>query len=128
MQFNVVFIATALLASASLTMSATITGFAGAGCSGTQARVSECRLENVSVWEAARRSPSAIPVSPVKSSSSFLAEATILAPMARAWCLVVALDVEPRLPDLIGRALQSFKSLAVVATTETALSSISFDM
>jgi hypothetical protein len=36
MQFNIVFIATALLASASLAMSATITGFAGAGCTGTQ--------------------------------------------------------------------------------------------
>ncbi|KAJ7670610.1 hypothetical protein DFH06DRAFT_1178601 [Mycena polygramma] len=36
MQFNVVFIATALLASASLAMSATITGFAGADCTGTQ--------------------------------------------------------------------------------------------
>ncbi|KAJ6514207.1 hypothetical protein C8R47DRAFT_1206585 [Mycena vitilis] len=36
MQFNVAFIATALLASASLAMSATITGFAGADCSGTQ--------------------------------------------------------------------------------------------
>jgi hypothetical protein len=36
MQLNVVFIATALFASASLTMSATITGFDGAGCSGTQ--------------------------------------------------------------------------------------------
>ncbi|PPQ96453.1 hypothetical protein CVT26_005125 [Gymnopilus dilepis] len=36
MQFNVTFVATALLASASLAMSATITGFAGADCSGTQ--------------------------------------------------------------------------------------------
>ncbi|KAF8956895.1 hypothetical protein BDZ97DRAFT_1849282 [Flammula alnicola] len=36
MQFNVVFIATALLASASLAMSATVTGFAGAGCTGTK--------------------------------------------------------------------------------------------
>ena len=36
MQFNIVFIATALLASASLAMSATITGFAGAGCTGTK--------------------------------------------------------------------------------------------
>ena len=36
MQLNIVFIATALLASASLAMSATITGFAGADCSGTQ--------------------------------------------------------------------------------------------
>ena len=36
MQFNIVFIATALLASASLAMSATITGFAGADCTGTQ--------------------------------------------------------------------------------------------
>ncbi|KAJ6505286.1 hypothetical protein C8R45DRAFT_923580 [Mycena sanguinolenta] len=34
MQFNVGFIATALLASASLAMSAKITGFAGAGCTG----------------------------------------------------------------------------------------------
>jgi len=36
MQFNVVFIATALLASASLAMSATIIGFAGADCTGSQ--------------------------------------------------------------------------------------------
>jgi hypothetical protein len=36
MHFNVVFIATAILASASLAMSATITGFAGADCTGTQ--------------------------------------------------------------------------------------------
>lgn len=36
MQFNIVFIATALLASASLAMSATITGFAGANCTGTR--------------------------------------------------------------------------------------------
>ncbi|KAJ6505288.1 hypothetical protein C8R45DRAFT_1091024 [Mycena sanguinolenta] len=36
MQFNVVFITTALLASASLAMSAKITGFAGADCSGTK--------------------------------------------------------------------------------------------
>ncbi|KAJ7247778.1 hypothetical protein C8J57DRAFT_1240716 [Mycena rebaudengoi] len=35
MQFNVVFIATALLASASLAMSAQITGFAGADCTGS---------------------------------------------------------------------------------------------
>ncbi|KAJ7249597.1 hypothetical protein C8J57DRAFT_1723809 [Mycena rebaudengoi] len=35
MQFNVVFITTALLASASLAMSATITGFAGADCTGS---------------------------------------------------------------------------------------------
>ncbi|KAF8883651.1 hypothetical protein CPB84DRAFT_1750632 [Gymnopilus junonius] len=35
MQFNVVFVATALLASASLAMSATITLFSGAGCSGS---------------------------------------------------------------------------------------------
>jgi hypothetical protein len=34
MQFNVVFITTALLTSASLAMLATITGFAGADCSG----------------------------------------------------------------------------------------------
>ncbi|PPQ97488.1 hypothetical protein CVT26_002717 [Gymnopilus dilepis] len=36
MQFNVVFIATALLASASLALSATVTLFAGAGCTGAQ--------------------------------------------------------------------------------------------
>ena len=36
MQLNVVFIATALLASASLAMSATITRFDGANCTGTQ--------------------------------------------------------------------------------------------
>jgi hypothetical protein len=36
MQLNVVFIATALLASASLAMSAVVTGFAGADCTGTQ--------------------------------------------------------------------------------------------
>ena len=36
MQFNIVFIATALLASTSLAMSATITGFAGADCTGTK--------------------------------------------------------------------------------------------
>ena len=36
MQLNIVFIATALLASASLGMSAVITGFAGADCTGTQ--------------------------------------------------------------------------------------------
>ncbi|KAJ7101892.1 hypothetical protein C8R44DRAFT_887691 [Mycena epipterygia] len=36
MQFNVVFLTTALLASASLAMSATITGFAGADCTGTK--------------------------------------------------------------------------------------------
>jgi hypothetical protein len=36
MHFNVVFIATAFLASASLAMSATITGFDGADCTGTQ--------------------------------------------------------------------------------------------
>ncbi|KAJ7506857.1 hypothetical protein B0H11DRAFT_1973079 [Mycena galericulata] len=35
MQFNVVFIATALLASASLAMSATVTLFAGSECNGT---------------------------------------------------------------------------------------------
>ncbi|KAJ7101905.1 hypothetical protein C8R44DRAFT_746942 [Mycena epipterygia] len=35
MQFNVVFITTALLASASLAMSATITSFAGADCTDT---------------------------------------------------------------------------------------------
>lgn len=34
MQFNVVFIATALIASASLAMSAVVTGFSGAGCTG----------------------------------------------------------------------------------------------
>ncbi|KAF7368049.1 hypothetical protein MSAN_00870800 [Mycena sanguinolenta] len=34
MQFNIVFITTALLASASLAMSAKVTGFAGADCSG----------------------------------------------------------------------------------------------
>jgi len=36
MQFNIVCIATTLLASASLAMSATITGFAGAGCTCTK--------------------------------------------------------------------------------------------
>ncbi|PPQ89765.1 hypothetical protein CVT25_008049 [Psilocybe cyanescens] len=36
MQFNVFVIASALLASASVAMSATITGFAGADCTGTQ--------------------------------------------------------------------------------------------
>ncbi|KAJ6527683.1 hypothetical protein B0H19DRAFT_1083782 [Mycena capillaripes] len=36
MQFNVVFITTAILASASLAMSTTVTGFAGAGCTGTK--------------------------------------------------------------------------------------------
>ncbi|KDR83301.1 hypothetical protein GALMADRAFT_1349721 [Galerina marginata CBS 339.88] len=36
MQFNINLLATALLASASLAMSATITGFAGADCTGTQ--------------------------------------------------------------------------------------------
>jgi hypothetical protein len=36
MQLNVVFIATALLASASLAMSASITGFDGSNCSGNQ--------------------------------------------------------------------------------------------
>ena len=36
MQFNIVFISTALLAFASLAMSATITGFAGADFTGTQ--------------------------------------------------------------------------------------------
>ncbi|KAJ7900885.1 hypothetical protein B0H13DRAFT_2336301 [Mycena leptocephala] len=36
MQFNVVFITTALLASASLAMSAEVTGFAGADCTGTK--------------------------------------------------------------------------------------------
>lgn len=35
MQFNVAFIATALLASASLAMSSTITSFAGADCTGS---------------------------------------------------------------------------------------------
>ncbi|KAJ6465286.1 hypothetical protein C8R45DRAFT_939505 [Mycena sanguinolenta] len=35
MQFNVVFIATALIASASLAMSATVTGWSGAGCTGS---------------------------------------------------------------------------------------------
>ncbi|KAJ7657594.1 hypothetical protein B0H17DRAFT_1097638 [Mycena rosella] len=35
MQFNIVFIATALLVSASPAMSATITAFAGAGCTGS---------------------------------------------------------------------------------------------
>ncbi|KJA17394.1 hypothetical protein HYPSUDRAFT_57738 [Hypholoma sublateritium FD-334 SS-4] len=34
MQFNVAFIATSLFASASLAMSATVTGFTGAGCTG----------------------------------------------------------------------------------------------
>ncbi|KAF9477075.1 hypothetical protein BDN70DRAFT_881560 [Pholiota conissans] len=36
MQFNVTFIAAALLASASMAMSATIVGFAGADCTGAQ--------------------------------------------------------------------------------------------
>ncbi|KAJ6574153.1 hypothetical protein B0H19DRAFT_1123832 [Mycena capillaripes] len=36
MQFNILFVATAVLASASLAMSATITGFAGANCAGAQ--------------------------------------------------------------------------------------------
>ncbi|PPQ97494.1 hypothetical protein CVT26_002724 [Gymnopilus dilepis] len=36
MQFNVVFVATALFASAPLAMAATITGFSGPGCTGTQ--------------------------------------------------------------------------------------------
>ncbi|KAJ7614267.1 hypothetical protein DFH06DRAFT_1238098 [Mycena polygramma] len=36
MQFNVAFITSALLASASLALSATVTGFDGADCSGTQ--------------------------------------------------------------------------------------------
>ena len=36
MQLNVVFVATALLASAPLAMAATITGFSGPGCTGTQ--------------------------------------------------------------------------------------------
>jgi hypothetical protein len=36
MQFKIVFIATSLLASATLAMSATITGFDGAGCTGNQ--------------------------------------------------------------------------------------------
>jgi hypothetical protein len=36
MQFKIVFLATSLIASASLAMSATITGFAGADCTGTQ--------------------------------------------------------------------------------------------
>ncbi|PPQ85521.1 hypothetical protein CVT25_006563 [Psilocybe cyanescens] len=36
MQFNIVFITTALLASASVAMSATITFFAGADCTGAQ--------------------------------------------------------------------------------------------
>ena len=35
MQFNVAFVAAALLSSASLAMSATVTGFAGADCSGS---------------------------------------------------------------------------------------------
>ncbi|KAF7343675.1 hypothetical protein MSAN_01947300 [Mycena sanguinolenta] len=35
MQFSVVFVATALVTSASLAMSATITGFAGADCTGS---------------------------------------------------------------------------------------------
>ncbi|KAF9471194.1 hypothetical protein BDN70DRAFT_888392 [Pholiota conissans] len=35
MQFNLVFLATALLASASVAMSATITGFAGPDCTGS---------------------------------------------------------------------------------------------
>jgi len=38
MRFNTVFIATALLDSASLAMSAIITGFAGAGCTGTKGK------------------------------------------------------------------------------------------
>ncbi|KAJ7858409.1 hypothetical protein B0H14DRAFT_3447324 [Mycena olivaceomarginata] len=38
MQFNVVFITTAILASASLAMSATVTGFSGAGCTGTKGK------------------------------------------------------------------------------------------
>ncbi|KAJ6483411.1 hypothetical protein C8R45DRAFT_932025 [Mycena sanguinolenta] len=38
MQFNVVFIATALVASASLARSATVTGFAGADCKGTKGK------------------------------------------------------------------------------------------
>ncbi|KAJ7920215.1 hypothetical protein B0H13DRAFT_2319717 [Mycena leptocephala] len=45
MQFNVIFVATALLSSASLAMSATITAFAGAGCTGPMAKVSMCRLD-----------------------------------------------------------------------------------
>ncbi|KAJ6457812.1 hypothetical protein C8R47DRAFT_1227229 [Mycena vitilis] len=36
MQFNVAFLASALLASVSLALSATVTGFAGADCSGTK--------------------------------------------------------------------------------------------
>ena len=39
MQFNIIFIATALLASASLAMSATILGFAGADCTGTRGEI-----------------------------------------------------------------------------------------
>ncbi|KAJ7648312.1 hypothetical protein DFH06DRAFT_1135756 [Mycena polygramma] len=38
MQFNVAFITSALLASASLALSATVTGFAGAGCTGTKGK------------------------------------------------------------------------------------------
>ncbi|KAJ7226695.1 hypothetical protein GGX14DRAFT_97850 [Mycena pura] len=82
MQSNGVLIAS-LLASASLAMSATITGWDGANCSGTQAKVSQCRLKNVSLWAAARRRRSAILMCPVKSSSTYLAVITMLVPMAR---------------------------------------------
>jgi len=101
-----------------------------------RARVSMCRLEYASLWEAARWSRSGILVSPVKSSSTFLAVATMLAPMVRAWHVVGALDVRPHLlgklsgwplligwnwwfllvTGLIGRASQFFKSVVVVAS------------
>ncbi|KIM34663.1 glycoside hydrolase family 13 protein [Hebeloma cylindrosporum] len=72
MQFNVVFIASALIASASLAMSATITGFDGAAALEIRARDSMFALVNAEA-------------------------STMLAPMARARSLVAALDVRPHL-------------------------------
>jgi len=60
-------------------------------------QVPKCPLDSVGLWEAAREGQSGTLVSPVKSSSSFLAVATIIAAMARPWCVVAALGVPPHL-------------------------------
>ncbi|KAJ7819853.1 hypothetical protein B0H14DRAFT_1351612, partial [Mycena olivaceomarginata] len=120
MQPSVVFIVTALLVAPLRRCRPQSPASSGRTALALPSSAAERRLENVLLSEAARSSQSVILMSPVKSSSLFLAVATILALMARAWCLVAALDVEPRLPELIGRVLGSFESLVVIAT-KTAL-------
>ncbi|KAF8879526.1 hypothetical protein CPB84DRAFT_291974 [Gymnopilus junonius] len=98
MQFDIVFITTALLASASLAMSATVTLFSGPNYTGAPAT----------------------PVSPMSSTSLLPAEVTKIASLAPNFCLMVPLDVRLRLRETIGVVLWSSRFLAV----ETALGSI----